>query len=74
MSNEHNIIWVNKSERKAGWPDFREQVFTGAFNEALDYVVTLAKEARFILGQVLSSDGKVLATVAPQGNIRLSSE
>ncbi|KVP65667.1 hypothetical protein WJ96_04680 [Burkholderia ubonensis] len=74
MSNEHNIIWVNKPETKAGWPDFREVVFTGAFNEALDYIVNLAKGARFILGQVLSTDGKVLATVAPQGNIRLSSE
>ncbi|WP_060065542.1 hypothetical protein [Burkholderia ubonensis] len=74
MANEHSIIWVSKPETKAGWPDFREEVFTGAFNEALDYIVNLAKGARFMLGQVMAMDGKVLATVAPQGNIRLSSE
>lgn len=74
MTDQHNIIWVSKSERKAGWPDFREEVFAGAFNAALDHVVNLANGARFIIGQILSKDGKVLATVAPQGNIRLSSE
>lgn len=74
MANEHNIIWVSAPERNLGWPEFKEVVFTGAFNEALDYVANLAKNAKFQLGQVLAKDGKVLATIAPQGNIRLSSE
>ncbi|HDR9103381.1 hypothetical protein [Paraburkholderia sp. A3RO-2L] len=74
MAIAHNIIWVNQPAASKGWPEFREQVFPGAFNEALDYMVSLAKNAGFKVGQVLAQDGKVLATVAPQGNIHLSSE
>jgi len=71
-NEEHNIIWVNEPETKGHEPDFREVVFTGAFNEALDYVVNLSKVAKFMVGQVLAKDGKVKATVAPQGNLRIS--
>lgn len=74
MTNEHNIIWVNQSESRKGWPVFCEEVFTGAFNEALDYIVNLAKGAGFMVGQVLSKDGKILANIAPQGSIHLSCE
>ena len=73
-NEEHNLIWVNEPEAKGQEPDFREVVFTGAFNEALDHVVKLSKVAKFMVGQVLAKDGKVKATVAPQGNIRISSE
>ena len=73
-TNEHNIIWVNHPESKKGFPEFCEEVFTGAFSDALEHISNLAKGARFMVGQVLSKDGKILANVAPQGNIRLSSE
>jgi hypothetical protein len=73
MSNEHKLIWMSRAEPK-GWPEWSEEVFTGAFSDALAYVENLAKGARFIIGQVLAKDGKVLANVAPQGTIRLSSE
>jgi transposase-like protein len=73
-TNEHNIIWVNQAESRKGWPVFCEEVFTGAFHDALERISNLAKGAGFMVGQVLSKDGKVLANVAPQGSIRLSSE
>jgi len=74
MSNEHNIVWVDAPENKAEKPTFRELVFTGVFNDALDHAANLAKGAKFMMGQVLNKDGKVLATIAPQGSIHLSSE
>lgn len=74
MANEHQIHWVDKSENAGEKPTFRELVFTGTFNDALDHIANLAKSAKFLMGQVLAKDGKVLATVAPQGAIRLSSE
>jgi hypothetical protein len=73
MTNEHKLIWANRADPK-GWPEFQEGKFTGAFSDALSYMQSLAKGARFIVGQVLAEDGKVLANVAPQGTIRLSSD
>jgi hypothetical protein len=72
LENEHNLVWVDEADNKAEKPTFREVVFTGAFNEALDHVIGLAKGAKFMCGQVLSKDGKVLATVAPQGSSHIS--
>lgn len=74
MSTEHNLIWLDAAEAEAEKPTFRQQVFTGAFNDAIDQVVSLAKGARFMMGQVLNKDGKVLATIAPQGSIHISSD
>lgn len=74
MTKEHNIVWVDQPEDTAEKPTFTEVVFNGAFNEALDHILGLAKNAKFMCGQVLAKDGKVLVTVAPQGSIHISSE
>ena len=74
MKDKHNLVWVDKAEDSAKTPTFCEVVFTGAFNEALNHILGKAKNAQFMIGQVLSQDGKVLATVAPQGSIHISSE
>lgn len=73
MTQEHNLVYVHK-EDEASMPTFSEVVFSGAFNDALNHVVGLAKSAKFMMGQVLAKDGKVLATIAPQGSIHLSGD
>lgn len=72
MDKEHNLVWVNKGDDEAEKPNFTEVVFSGAFNDALEKVRSMATNAKFLMGQVLSKDGKVLATVAPQGSIHIS--
>lgn len=74
METEHNLVWVNKADDEADKPTFSEVVFSGAFNDALEKIRGMATSAKFMMGQVLSKDGKVLATVAPQGSIHISSD
>ena len=74
MAQEHNLVYVHKADDEASMPTFSEVVFSGAFNDALNHVVGLAKNAKFMMGQVLNKDGKVLATVAPQGSTHISSD
>lgn len=72
MDKEHKLVWVNKGDDEAAKPTFTEVVFSGAFNDALEKVRGVATNAKFMMGQVLSKDGKVLAIVAPQGSIHIS--
>ena len=74
MENEHNLVYFNKADDEAAKPTFTEVVFSGAFNDALDHIRGIATNAKFLMGQVLSKDGKVLATVAPQGSTHISSD
>ena len=74
MDNEHNLVWVNQAEDEAAKPTFTEVVFSGVFNDALEHIRGIATNAKFLMGQVLSKDGKVLATIAPQGSIHISSD
>ena len=74
MATEHNVVWVIKADEEGAMPEFREESLRGAFKDALARVVSLASSAKFLMGQVLAADGKVLATVAPQGSIRLTRE
>lgn len=73
MANEHNVIWVIAADDGAA-PEFREESVAGAFKDALNRVVSLAHSAKFLMGQVLATDGKVLATVGPQGCTRIAAE
>lgn len=72
METQHNLVWVDKGDNEAAKPTFTEVVFSGAFNDALEKVRGMATSAKFMMGQVLSQDGKVLATIAPQGSIHIS--
>ncbi|CAB3807098.1 hypothetical protein [Paraburkholderia fynbosensis] len=71
MVNRLNIIWMDQSQTRKGWPEFREEVFGGAFTDAMDYIMSLAGNAGFVAGQILGQDGEILATVAPLKNVRL---
>ena len=74
MDQEFKVACVHKADDGAAKPTFSEVVFSGAFNDAVNHVVGLANNAKFMLGQVLKKDGKVLATIAPQGSIHISSD
>ncbi len=72
--SKHNIVYTETNGAEKG-VNFVEVVFEGSFAAALEHAKNLANTAKnFLLGQVLAQDGKVLATVAPQGSVRLSSE
>lgn len=71
MNTTHNIVYMSKEEEGAK-PSFNEVVFEGVFADAVEHAKKLAMNAKFMLGQVLAKDGKVLATVAPQGSVHIS--
>ncbi len=71
MSNTHNIVYMSKDEEGAK-PSFNEVVFEGVFADAVEHAKKLAMNAKFMLGQILAKDSKVLATVAPQGSVHIS--
>lgn len=72
MSETHKLIYATKKEDGPG-PNFIEVMFEGGFIAAVTQIVDLAASAKaFILGQVLAQDGKVLATVAPQGIVHFT--
>lgn len=74
MRTEHRITWVASDAAKAnGDLEIQEIVIDGSLADAINHAVELAKQARFMLGQILSKDGKILANLAPKGHIRLSS-
>lgn len=71
-NTEHKLVYFNKADTSDEGPTYTEVIFTGAFNDALEHIKSLAFNAKFLMGQVLAKDGKVQATIAPQGSIHIS--
>lgn len=69
---EHKLVYFDKSDKAGEPPTYEEVIFTGAFLDALAHFKKLASGAKFMMGQILSKDGKVQANIAPQGSIHIS--
>ncbi len=67
MNQENKIVWVVDGDKEM---DFKETTFKGVLADAINYVVDLAKQAGFVLGQILAFDGKVIATIGPNGAVK----
>lgn len=67
MNQANKIVWVVDGNKEI---DFKETTVMGVLADAINYVVDLAKQAGFVLGQVLAIDGKVIATIGPNGAVK----
>jgi len=67
MKQANKIVWVVDGNKEM---DFKETTVMGVLADAVNYVVDLAKQAGFVLGQVLAIDGKVIATIGPNGAVK----
>ncbi len=67
MNQANKIVWVVDGNKEM---DFKETTVMGVLADAINYVVDLAKQAGFVLGQVLAIDGKVIATIGPNGAVK----
>lgn len=62
------IVWFEQADDGM---DFKETTFVGAIIEAVQFILqNLAEKAGFVLGQVLTLEGKVAATIAPNGAVK----
>lgn len=64
QTDETKIVWASHTDTTR--PSIQEILFTGSVTDALEKLQAMAHNAKFILGQLLAKDGKVLAT-AVQG-------
>ena len=69
MCAAKKIVWVTQPNAK---PDFQELDIDGPLSNVLARARGLAEEADFVLAQILSPEGKVLATVGPGGSVHLT--
>lgn len=67
-----SVIWFAAPVRPGLQPELHKQPHRGDFHGALSRAVAQSREPDFLLGQVLAADGRVMATVAPAGAIKLS--
>ncbi len=67
MKQANKIVWFVDGNKEM---DFKETTVMGVLADAVNYVVDLAKQAGFVLGQVLAIDGKVIATIGPNGAVK----
>jgi hypothetical protein len=71
-ASETHILWMSK-DASEGIPALREKTLLGSIADAITHVTdVLAIELDFLMGQVLESDGRVVANIAPGGAVRRS--
>ncbi|MEX3984319.1 hypothetical protein AB4Y45_35770 [Paraburkholderia sp. EG287A] len=68
-----SVIWFAHAPAQPGsQPELHEQPHHGDFHGALVRAIAQSREPDFLLGQVLAADGRVMATVAPAGAVKLA--
>ena len=72
MPSIHSIIWFAAPAQPGSQPVLHEQPHQGDFHGALARAITQSMDPGFLLGQVLAADGRVMATVARAGAVKLS--
>lgn len=65
------VVWMN-STLTSGPAQVEEEIVEGVLQDAVNFIRGIANEATFLLGQILAMDGRVVATVAPGGVVKLN--
>jgi hypothetical protein len=67
-----SVIWFAAPAQPGSRPELHKQPHQGDFHGALESAIAQSRKPDFLLGQVLAADGRVMATVAPAGAVKLA--
>jgi hypothetical protein len=70
LAYAHQIVWLKNTDD--GPLIHEDQSVPGPVAEAISFAKSLAKEANFVMAQVLAENGRVIANIAPGGISRMN--